>query len=102
MERGELQDAADLAFENKRQDENAARWGVAKTGGNADVFARHVGQLNLFFFECALTDEAFAQVKSSSMLIFRSLGGVTGEQFKLRFFRGGIEDVKFCLAGVDH
>ena len=62
LERGQLEDALDLPFE----DQTAARGcccggGIAQAGGDADVVGRHVGQQDLLLLQGALADQSLAQ-----------------------------------------
>ena len=83
LERGQFEHALDLAFEDQRQHEDAARRGLAQAGRDADVVGRQVGEQDLLLLEGALADQAFAE---ADLLAERlaALGRVAGQQRQLR------------------
>ena len=101
LERGQLQHALDLSFEDDRQHEDAARRRVAQAGRDADVVGRQVVEQDLLFLEGALADQALAQ---ADLLAERlpSFRGVAGQQGQSRRCRSRIEDVEVGLLGRDH
>jgi hypothetical protein len=54
LEAGQFHDRLHRAFEHDRKHDNVQRLGFAQTRRDLDVITRHVGEHDLFFFQCAL------------------------------------------------
>src|SRR6266404_6208419 len=79
VERGELQDALDLAFEDDRQHQNVLRRRGAQARENPDVVDRHVRQQDLLLVHRALPHQALAQLDAIAERILTP-GAVAREQ----------------------
>ena len=92
VERGQLDDRLDLAFEQDRDDEDVGRRRRAESGTDLDVVGRHVGEEDRFLFDGGLADQAFAGAEARLQLLAFGVG-VTGEQPQIRFLGGRFVEV---------
>ena len=60
VERGQLDDRLDLAFEQHRQHDDVQRLGFAEAGADLHVVAGHVGEQDALLLERALADQPLA------------------------------------------
>ena len=79
FERGQLQDAFDLPFEDQRQHQHRSRRPIAQAGRDPDVIGGQVVEHDFLFLDGALSDDALAQIDLLSESL-ASLGGIAGQQ----------------------
>ncbi len=103
VETGQFHDGFHVAFEDDRKHDDVQRLGFAQAGGDLHVIARDVGEQNLFLFQGALADEAFAELEPV-VDILAFLVGVAGEHLQVRLIglRRAVHHVEDRLLGGDH
>ncbi len=101
FERGQLQHAFDLPFEDQRQHQNRARRPVPQAGRDLDVVGWQIVENDLLLFDGTLSDDSLAQFDLFTEGL-ASFGSIAGQQCQLHLFRRIVEHVELGLAGRDH
>src|SRR5205814_1934814 len=95
IERCKLQHTLDLSLKDHGQDDDAPGRALAQTGGDADVFRRSAGDVDLLLFQGALANQALAQAERSANVL--PAVGVARQQRQLGRLLTRIEHVEHRL-----